>query len=157
LANFTEHYDYSWIDVYGKSGDRSFSRMKFEAGLIESFNNIDEEVITKRFKNLFHINSRKLIEFATRMLALGEGIKAEVFSEKEKLMLGMLYYSFYLEAPEKQGFATFEEGLSELCINNKKLMKEALEILQYNYLHIDFVDKHLDLGFECPLDFQLQL
>jgi len=27
-----------------------------------------------------------------------------------------------------------------------------LEVLQYNYLHIDFVDKHLDLGFECPLD-----
>jgi hypothetical protein len=67
-------------------------------------------------------------------------------------MLGMLYYSFYLEAPEKLGFATFEEGLSELCINNKELMKEALEILQYNYLHIDFVDNHLDLGFECPLD-----
>jgi hypothetical protein len=27
-----------------------------------------------------------------------------------------------------------------------------LEILQYNYLHIDFVDKQVDLGFECPLD-----
>jgi superfamily II DNA or RNA helicase len=152
LANFIEHYGYSLIDVYGKNGDRSFGRMKVEAGLLESFENRDEEVITKRFKNLFHINSRELIEFATRVLALGEGVKAEVFSEEEKLMLGMLYYSFYLEAPEKQGFATFEGGLSELCINNKELMKEALEILQYNYLHIDFVDKHLDLGFECPMD-----
>jgi superfamily II DNA or RNA helicase len=151
LANFMEHYDYSLVDVYGKNGDRSFSRMKVEAGLMESFNNRDEEVITKRFKNLFHINSRELIEFATRVLALGEGIKAKVFGDKDKLMLGMLYYSFYLEAPEKQGFATFEEGLSELCINNKKLMEEALEILQYNYLHIDFVDKQVDLGFECPL------
>jgi superfamily II DNA or RNA helicase len=152
LANFMEHYGYSLIDVYGKNGDRSFSRIKVEAGLMESFNNRDEEVITKRFKNLFHINSREFIEFATRVLTLGKGIKAEVFSEKEKLMLGMLYYSFYLEAPEKQGFATFEECLSGSCINNKELMKEALEILQYNYLHIDFVDKHLDLGFECPLD-----
>jgi superfamily II DNA or RNA helicase len=152
LANFMEHYGYSLIDVYGKNGDRSFSRMKVEAGLMESFNNRDEEVITKRFKNLFHINSRELIEFATKVLALGEGIKAEVFGEKEKLMLGMLYYSFYLEAPEKLGFTTFEEGLTELCVKNKELMKEALEILQYNYLHIDFVDKQVDLGFECPLD-----
>ncbi|MBL4934253.1 DUF3427 domain-containing protein [Clostridium sp. YIM B02515] len=152
LANFMEHYGYSLIDVYGKNGDRSFSRMKVEAGIMESFDNKDEEVINKRFKNLFHINSRELIEFATRVLALGEDIKAQVFSTEEKLMLGMLYYSFYLEAPEKQGFATFEECLSELCVNNKELMKEALEILQYNYLHIDFVDKQVDLGFQCPLD-----
>jgi hypothetical protein len=53
-----------------------------------------------------------------------------VFGEKEKLMLGMLYYSLYLEAPEKQGFTNFEEGLGELCVNNKELMEEALEILQ---------------------------
>ncbi|MCM0647246.1 DUF3427 domain-containing protein [Clostridium swellfunianum] len=152
LANFMEHYGYSLIDVYGKNGDRSFSKMKVETGLMESFNNKEEEVITKRFKNLFHINSRELIGFATRVLSLGENIKAEVFSEKEKLMLGMIYYSFYLEAPEKLGFTTFEEGLSELCVNNKELMKEALEILQYNYLHIDFVDKQVDLGVECPLD-----
>lgn len=152
LANFMEHYNYSLVDVYGKNGDRSFSRMKVEAGLMESFNNRDEEVIIKRFKNLFHINSRELIEFATRVLAIGEEIKTEVYSEKEKLMLGMVYYSFYLEAPEKLGFATFEEGLSEVRVNNKELTKEALEILEYNYLHIDFVDKHLNLGFECPLD-----
>jgi superfamily II DNA or RNA helicase len=152
LANFMGHYGYSLIDVYGKNGDRSFGRMKVEAGLIESLDNRDEEAITKRFKNLFHINSRELIEFATKVLALGGGIKAEAFGEKEKLMLGMLYYSLYLDAPEKLGFASFEEGLSELCVNNNELMKEALEILQYNYLHIDFVDKQVDLGFECPLD-----
>lgn len=151
LANFMEYYNYSLIDVYGKNGDRSFSRMKVEAGLMEDFYNRDEEVITKRFKNLFHINSRKLIEFAIRVLSLGKKIKTEVFNKEEKLMIGMLYYSFYLEPPLKQGFVSFEEGLSELCINNKEIIKETLDILQYNYLHIDFVDKDLNLGFECPL------
>lgn len=152
LANFMEHYNYSFVDVYGKNGDRSLGRMKVEAGVRTDFNNRDEEVLTKRLKNLFHINSRGLIEFATRVLTLGEGIKGIVFNEEEKRMLGMLYYSFYLEAPEKQGFTTFEEGLSNLYINNKELMEEALEILQYNYLHVDFINKHLDLGFQCPLD-----
>jgi hypothetical protein len=86
LANFMEHYGYSLNDVYGKNGDRSFSRMKAEAGLMESFDNRDEEVITKRFKNLFHMNSREFIEFATRVLALGESIKAafSYFEESKK-------------------------------------------------------------------------
>lgn len=31
-------------------------------------------------------------------------------------------------------------------------MEEAAEILQYNYIHIDFVDSSVDLGSICPLD-----
>ena len=31
-------------------------------------------------------------------------------------------------------------------------MKEACDILSYNYMHLEFVDKKVDLGFECPLD-----
>jgi hypothetical protein len=78
-----EHYGYSLIDVYGKSGDRSLSRMKVEAGLMESFNNRDEEVITNRFKNLFHINSRELIEFATRVLTLGGALKMKCLVKRK--------------------------------------------------------------------------
>jgi hypothetical protein len=29
---------------------------------------------------------------------------------------------------------------------------ELIEILQYNYNHIDFIDEPVDLGFDCPLD-----
>ena len=71
LSNFLEHYNYTLYDLYGKSGNRSFSRMKVEAWVRQNFEIKDEEVI---------------------------------------------------------------------------------EILQYNYLHIDFVDKSLDLGFICPID-----
>lgn len=31
-------------------------------------------------------------------------------------------------------------------------MNEAIEILQYNYERINFVDKHIDLGFTYPMD-----
>lgn len=152
LNNFLEHYNYTLNDVYGKSGDRSFSRMKAEAGLIQDFESKDEEVMTKRLKNLFHINSRKLIEFATKVLNCGVKIQDSEFNKEERLMLGMIYYSFYLEAPDKLGFSSFEKGLATLYANNQGMMKESIDILQYNYLHIDFVDKHIDLGSICPMD-----
>lgn len=152
LNNFMEHYNYTLIDIYGKNGDRSFSRMKVEAGLMADFNNIDEEMITKRLKNLFHINSRKLIEFAVKVLSPGAKTEESKFNEEEKLMLGMLYYSFYQGTPESQGVKTFEEALSILCENNKEMIEEAVEILDYNYQHIDFVDRHVDLGATIPLD-----
>jgi superfamily II DNA or RNA helicase len=152
LSNFMEHYNFTFIDVYGKSGDRSFSRMKVEAGLIEDFNNRDEAVLTKRLKNLFHINSRKLIEFAVKLLTQYPKMKKNRFNEEEKLMLGMLYYSLYLDSPEKLGFNSFEEALGILCSNNKEIVEEAIEILRYNYEHIEFVDKNVDLGVSCPLN-----
>ncbi len=152
LSNFLEHYNYTLNDVYGKNGDRSFSRMKVEAGIMPEFKNKDEEIMTKRLKNLFHINFRKLIEFTTNILTWGKIMQDSEFNKEEKLMLGMIYYSFYLEAPEKLGFNCFEKVLATLYENSKEMIEEAFEILQYNYLHIDFVDKNVDLGSICPLD-----
>jgi superfamily II DNA or RNA helicase len=152
LSNFLDYYNYSLIDIYGKNGDRSFTRMKVEAGLTENFANKDEEIITKRIKNLFHINSRRLLEFAVKILTYKSKWADSQFNEEEKYMLGMLYYSFYLEPPKMLGYDSFEKALYTLSINNKEIMEEALEILQYNYLHIEFVSKIVDLGFPCQLD-----
>lgn len=64
--------------------------MKVEAGLMQDFNYRDEELIMKRLKNLFRINSRKLIEFAVKVLTTGIKIEESKFNEEEKLVLGML-------------------------------------------------------------------
>lgn len=32
------------------------------------------------------------------------------------------------------------------------LCNEIIELLEYNYNQIDFIDKPVDLGFDCPLD-----
>ena len=151
LGNFLKHNGYSLTDFYGSQGNRSFARLKVEAGLMPDFSCKDEEVITKRLKNLFHINSRRFIEFAVKALRGFMDGQNCCFNEEEKLMLGMLYYSFFLETPEKLGVKSFEAAMLELCFN-KVLIEEAVEILQYNYENIDFVDKHVDLGFTYPLD-----
>lgn len=152
LSNFLEHYSYSFIDVYGKNGDRSFTRMIAEAGLIENYTNKDELFIIKRLKNLFHINSRRFIKFAVKVLTSKAELENDKLTEEEKYMMGMLYYSFYLETPEKYGYKSFSEALNTLCDNNKEIMKEVVEILQYNYEHIDFIDKTVELGSAIPLD-----
>lgn len=152
LENFLDYYNYSLVDVYGKSGDRSFSRMKVEAGLIDDYINKDEVLLTKKMKNIFHINSRKLIEFMIKVLTLKSKLDTSNLDEEEKHMLGMLYYSFYMEPPEKIGYESFAEALYNLCSNNEELIEEVVEILNYNYLHIDFIDKTVDLGGAVPLD-----
>ena len=32
------------------------------------------------------------------------------------------------------------------------MLAELIELLQYNFDHIDFIDEPVDLGFDCPLD-----
>ena len=127
LSNFLEHYNYTLYDLYGKSGNRSFSRMKVETGVRQNFEIKDEEVMTKILKNLFHINSRKLIEFAIDVLTRGVKLEGIEFNKEEKLMLGMLHYSFYLEAPVKLGFNSFEEALEVLYEVKRRSSSRAYE------------------------------
>lgn len=159
LSNYLEHYQYSLTDIYGKAGDRSFYRMKAEAGLISDFRITDEEVIVKRFKNFFHVNSRKLIEYWIKVLKCGisssnysDLTENIVSNEEEQLMLGMLYYSLFSEPPERSGYKSFEQALLRLIRDNKEMVEEIIEILNYNYQHIDFIDKDADMGFVCPLN-----
>jgi len=156
ISNFLTHYQYSLIDVYGKSGDRSFYRMKADAGLISNFNNADEEVMVKRFRNFFHVNSRRLIEYWIRILKYGIAQLGNHFdsptNEEERLMLGMLYYSLFNEPPKKIGYESFTRALMHFCNDNKQMAEEIIEILDYNYQHIDFIDREANFGFVCPLN-----
>jgi len=67
-------------------------------------------------------------------------------------MLGMLYYSLFNEPPKKIGYESFAHALTHFCNDNKQMVEEIIEILDYNYQHIDFIDKDADLGIVCPLN-----
>ena len=145
LTNFLNHYHYSIYDFYGRSGNRSFSRMKVDAGLTSDYECENEKMIAKRLPNLFHLNSATLLKFLLRYLEEGT-----VKNENEKLMLAMFYYSFYKEAPEKEGFRSIEEGL-EAILKHREIKEEIGEILHYQYTEIDFVEINHDFSFPCPL------
>lgn len=151
LDNFLAYNNLSLIDFYGKSGDRSFARMSVLAEVRQDFEEVNEIEITKKLKNLFFINSRKFIEFMIKVIKEYYDILDRDFNEEETLMLNMMYYTFYNNAPDKEGISSLREGINSL-LNSKIMMGEVCEILSYNYNNLDFVDKEVDLGFTCPLD-----
>jgi len=142
LENFLNYYHLSLIDFYGKTGDRSFSRMLVLSDLKKDFYEEQEKEITKKLKNLFSINSRRFIEFILSLIK-SKNIYNNEPNEEEKLMLNMLYYSFYNDSPEKQGFASIGEGIEKL-LKNENMMKEVISILTYNYNSIDFIDVNVE-------------
>lgn len=151
LENFLEYHNLSLVDFYGKTRDRSFYRMCVLADVSVDFNDSNEEEITKKLYNILFINSRRFIEFMINLIKNNSNINNVEFNKEEALMLNMLYYIFYSDVPKKVGLASLKEGINKL-FNNKTMMKEVCEILTYNYKHLEFVDKKVDLGYECPLD-----
>lgn len=145
LGNFLKHYHVSLYDFYGKSGDRTLRRMMVEAGIREDFSCEGEAMITKRLPSLFHINSRRLLEFLIGYIG---GAPAK--GEEEKLMLSMLYYSFYNSHPKAQGFSGMEEGIGKVLASSE-MREEILDILRYSYENMDLVELENGLGFPCPL------
>jgi superfamily II DNA or RNA helicase len=145
LGNFLGHYHLSLYDFYGKNGDRTFARLAVEAGVSEDFSCPDEKTIAKRLPNLFHLNSRRLLEYLLRY------IKVEACdNDEEKLMISMLYYSFFNGAPHKEGFSTMEEGINTvLC--HPKLKEEIRSILEFNYKNLDQLEIDHEFDFPCPL------
>lgn len=151
LENFLEYHNLSLVDFYGKNKDRSFYRMCVLAGESEDFNDINEDEITKKLANLLFINSRRFIDFMINLIKNNNDINNIEFNKEETLMLNMMYYIFYNDAPQKVGLLSIRDRINRL-LNNKTMMKEVCDILSYNYKHLEFVDKKVDLGFECPLD-----
>ena len=105
----------------------------------------NEDIITKKLYNLLFINSRRFIEFIVKIINNYDNISEVDFNNEEKLMLNMMYYIFYNDSPNKVGVSSINEGINKL-LSNKTMMKEVRDILSYNYKHIEFIDKKVDLG-----------
>lgn len=52
---------------------------------------------------------------------------------------------------EECGFASLLDCVAAIR-NNPILCAELIDLLQYKYNHIDFIDRPIALGFDCPLD-----
>lgn len=146
LKNFLNHTHLSLYDFYGKSGDRSFTRLLVEAGLKQGFVDENEIFITKKLPNLFHLNSSVLLKF---LIAYMEG-SIGINNEEEQLMLAMFYYTFYTSHPAKEGFSSIEEGVKKI-IENTHFKDEIVSILRYQFEEIETMEFEPDFSFPCPL------
>ncbi len=148
LENFLAHYHLSVYDFYGRNGDRSFQRMKVQAGVADDFICSNEKNIVKRLPKLFPLNSNKLLSFFINYVEV-QGNK-EIENKEEKLMTNMLYYTFFQNEPEKEGFSTAKNALSSV-FENEKMRSEILELLRFNYNTIKTLEIENDFDFVTPL------
>lgn len=145
LSNFLTYYHLTLYDFYGKNGNRTFSRMLVDAGILDEFHSEDEKWFAKKLPGLFHVNSPALLRFLISYLKDGK-----VQTEEEKSMLAMFYYSFYQHHPEKEGFASIEAGVNRI-LSIDPFRKEILAILQWNYETLETMAIENDFNFACPL------
>ncbi len=145
LENFVGYYH---IDVRAVYRNNSFSRLCASAGVMDDFNEEIEDDLTKAFSRICAIDSRRWLKFLIETL---EGQGRTYFTDNEIRMLKMFNYTIWNKTEEEKGFNNVYDGI-ELIRKSPVMKNELIELLKYNYNHIDFIDEKIQPGFECPLD-----
>lgn len=148
LENFLDYYH---LDVRSLYKFDTFSRLCARADMIDDFNEPLEETMKKAFIRLATIDSRRLIRFLLDILPRLDDVDFNALNDSKKRMMQMLYVSIWLKTVDDWNSDEVLDNLYALS-NCPVLLGEMLELLQYNYNHIDFIDEPVDLGFDCPLD-----
>ncbi len=148
LKNFAEYYHLDIRDIYRRD---NFSRLCVLADIKDDFEESLETIMTKAFPRICAIDSRRWISFLLEILPNAEKLQIDKLSKEEIRMLQMFQFTVWQKSVEDCGFKTLKDGLIEIN-NNTVLFRELIELLQYNYDKIDFIDETVDLGFNCPLD-----
>lgn len=145
LLNFLNYHHLSLADFYGTGRNRSFERLKVDAGLSEDFQSEYEININRRIQSLFHLNSIELLRFLENYL--DDGL---IENEEQHLMVGMLYYSFFDAPPRDLGFESMHEGVQNL-ISTEELKHEILQVLEVCMEKIHSVEKPSPFDYTSPL------
>ncbi len=148
LRNFVKYYHMDIRNIYAK---HSFYRLCVEAGVKENFQESIEEDLTKAFSRLVSIDSRRWIRFLLDLLPDLNNTDFGKLSELKQRMLQMFYITVWLKAADDWESEEVLENLYALS-DSTEMLTELMELLQYKYDHIDFIDKSVELGFDCPLD-----
>ena len=148
LANFLDYYH---IDPRGLYKFSSFSRLCVRADIKADFTEPLEETLTKAMSRLSVIDSRRWIRFLLHLLPQIDNVDFGKLSVMEKRMLQMFYITVWGKAIEDWGDYEFLDNLYALS-DSSVLLNELIELLNYQYSRIDFIDAPVDIGFDCPLD-----
>jgi hypothetical protein len=148
LESFISYHHLDPREIYSKG---SFSRLKVLAGVHDNFDEEIEDILTKALTRICAIDSRRWIKFLLESIETLDWLSTDLFNEMEKRMLNMFQFTVWQKTWEDCGFSDPLDGL-RLIKKCPVLMAELIELLNYNFDHIDFIDESIDLGFDCPLD-----
>lgn len=148
LANFLDHYHLSPKNVYKFS---TFSRLCVNAGEKDDFYEPIEETMAKAMTRFSVIDSRRWITFLMDTLPELDNCDISSLSNLEQRMMQMFYVTVWGKVAEDWMSEEVCNNLREL-VNSPVILEELMELLQYQYDHIDFIDSQVDVGFDYPLD-----
>ena len=148
LSNFVSYYHLDIRVIYRKF---SFARLCTTAKVKLNFEEPAEAALTKAFSRLISIDSRRWIRFLLTILPQLNDVDFATLSPQEQRMLQMFYITIWLKAAEKWDSEEVLQNIHSLS-DSPVMLTELMELLQYKYDHIDFIDESVDLGFACPLD-----
>jgi hypothetical protein len=148
LTNFAEHYHLDFKSIYARD---SFSRLCVSAGVKDNFEEPDEETLTKAFARICSIDSRRWITYLLKVLPDIEKVDWNSLTDSRKRLLTMTHYTIWQKPVKESGFNNVIESIAKIK-NNPVLFAELIELLNYCYDRIDFVDEAVDLDFDSPLD-----
>lgn len=148
LSNFVSYYRLDIRVIYRKF---SFARLCTTAWVKPNFEEAAEAALTKAFSRLISIDSRRWIRFLLTILPRLNDVDFATLSPLEQRMLQMFYITIWLKVAEKWDSEEVLQNLHSLS-DSPVMLTELMELLQYKYDHIDFIDESVDLGFACPLD-----
>lgn len=148
LANFLE---YNHLDPRSIYKYASFSRLAARADAIDDFSEPIEEAMTKAFTRFAVVDSRRWIMFMLRYLPRINEINPSQLTDIEKRMLQMFYVTVWGKPAADWKDASVRENLATLA-NSPVMLAELIELLNYRFDQIDFIDEPVALGFDCPLD-----
>lgn len=148
LENFVDHYHIDIRTIYTKD---SFSRLCVAAGVKDNFDEPMETLLTNAFARVCAIDSRRWISFLLDVLPKIETLNLNTLTDGQIRMLQMFQFTVWQKSFEDCEFTSLKYGLVQIR-QNPVQYAELLELLQYNFDHIDFIDEPIDLGFDCPLD-----
>ena len=148
LTNFLDYYHLDPRSIYKFA---SFSRICARADVIDDFNEPTEEILTKAMAKLAVIDSRRWISFLLQLLPKLDDTDFNILTDVEKRMLQMFYITVWGKSAEVWNSDEALDNLYSLS-ESPVLLGELIELLEYQYNRIDFIDSPVDLGFDCPLD-----
>ena len=148
LRNFIEYYQMDLKDIYSKT---SFSRLKADSGIIPDFNSNLEHLMTKAFLKLCSIDSRRWISYLLDIFKSEHMPDFHKISDEQRRMINMFLYTLLKKSYKDSGFESPKEAIMKIK-ESGPLLEELIELLELRHESIDFLDRSVDLGFDCPLD-----
>ena len=148
LANFLHYHHLDPRSIYKFD---SFSRLCARADVIDNFDEPAEETLKKAFVRLVSIDSRRWIQFLLTVLPKLSSLDVSKLSDIEQRMMQMFYVSVFLKTVEDWNAPDVSNNLKMLS-DSTVMLHELTELLRYKLDIIDFIDKPVEVGFDCPLD-----